>query len=224
MNVSQLKNIIQNLPNKLFKSLGESDFKTCWYGSAGLDTKLLDYFSHGTPDSLLNDNVLDNQSVKVYFFTDNGYNFHTIFDMHYEHNYYNFRDGINSIYQYEDLLRTGICLGKTLTFCGHYLSKLVEYKINNTLIYCFYISIEDSQFEQLIIANDLKIDVGCHAGGWAGDGPTLLNDLGLKFYLGNYPRAIEQAFNVEIINNNVSWGLVGPLGNCSCSFYKIIND
>jgi hypothetical protein len=224
MNINQLQNIIQNLPKKLINSFKESDFQTCWYGSAGLDIKLLEYFIKGTPDSLLNKNVLDNQSVKIFFFTDSGYNFHTIFDIHYEDNYYNFRDGINSIYQYEDLLRTGRCLGTALTFCGHYLSKLVEYKINNTLVYCFYISIDDSQFEQLIIAHDLKIDIGCHAGGWAGDGPTLFNELGLKFYLGNYNGSIQEQHNVNILSA-VNWGLCRPNVNSpnSCSFYEIIN-
>lgn len=224
MNIIQLQQLFSKLPKKFINKFKESNFQTCWYGSAGLDTSLLDCFIKLTPSSLLNENVLNNQSIKIYFLTDSGYNFHTMFDIHYEHNHYNFRDGINSIYQYEDLLRNGKCIGNTLTFCDHYLSKLVEYKINNTLVYCFYISIEDSQFEQLIIAHDLKIDVGCHAGGSAGDGPTLFNQLGLKFYLGNYPGSVQEQHNVNILSE-VNWGLCRPNvnGPNSCSFYEIIN-
>lgn len=220
MNINQLQQIFQNLPTKFINEFKEENFKTCWYGSAGLDTKLLDYFINGTPDSLLNNNVLDNQSINVYFFTDNNYNFEGIHDIGYLDLNLNFREGISSVFQYEELIRHGQCIGRGLTFSNGSSAKLVSYSINNIKVYCFYISIDDSEFEHILLNQNLIIDAACHAGGWAGDGPVLLNDLGVKFYLGNYPGSIAQLFNVNAICQ-VNWGLVGrPL---MCPFYEIIN-
>lgn len=221
MNIIQLQQLFSNLPKKFINDFNQESFKTCWYGSAGLDTKLLDYFSHGTPDSLLNDNVLDNESIKVYFFTDNNYNFEGIHDIGYLDLNLNFRDGIRSAFQYEELIRRGQCKGRGLPFSNDSSAKLVSYSINNIKVYCFYISIDDSEFESILLNKKLLIDVACHAGGWAGEGPVLLNDLGVKFYLGNYQGSIQEQFNVDLICQ-VSWGLVGgrPL---MCPFYKIIN-
>lgn len=220
MNIIQLQQLFSKLPKKFINNFKEESFKTCWYGSAGLDTKLLDYFINGTPDSLLNDNVLDNQSIKVYFFTDNNYNFEGIHDIGYLDLNLNFREGISSVFQYEELIRHGQCIGSGLTFANGSSVKLVSYSINNIKVYCFYISIDDSEFEHILLNQNLIIDIACHAGGWAGDGPVLLNDLGVKFYLGNYPGSIAQQFNVNAICQ-VNWGLVGRPN--ICSFYEIIN-
>ncbi len=221
MNIIQLQQLFSKLPKKFINNFKEDSFKTCWYGSAGLDTKLLDYFINGTRDSLLNSNVLDNQSINVYFFTDNNYNFEGIHDIGYFDLNLNFEDGISSVFQYEELIRQGHCIGRGLTFSNGYSAKLVSYSINNIKVYCFYISIDDSEFESILLNQNLKIDVACHAGGMAGNGPFSLNDLGVQFYLGNYPKSIQEQFNVKFICH-VSWGLEGgrPL---MCPFYKIIN-
>jgi len=221
MNIIQLQQLFSKLPKKFINDFKEESLITCWYGSAGLDTKLLDYFINGTPDSLLNDNVLENESIKVYFFTDNKYSFEGLSEMSYFDDNINFSEGISSPFQYKGLKRPGKCIGRGLTFSNGSSAKLVCYPINKIKVYCFYISIDDSEFESILLNQNLKIDVACHAGGMAGNGPFSLNDLGVQFYLGNYPKSIQEQFNVKFICH-VSWGLEGgrPL---MCPFYKIIN-
>ncbi len=222
MTLLKLKQIFSQLPEMIKNDFEKESFQTCWYGSAGLDTKIFDYFSNiNTPDSLLTQELLNNNPVRVYFFTDNDYLFGSDNQLGYLNKHYNFQNGISSPFQYEGLVRIGECI-TSLMFARRYKAKLVRYVIDCLSVYCFYISIKDELFEEILIQKKFKIDLACHAGGWAGSGPLLLNDLGAKFFLGNYNGVIEQDFNVQLIKNNVKWGLCGQVGNVSCPFYRII--
>jgi hypothetical protein len=224
MTMLELKQIFSQLPEIIKHDFEKETFQTCWYGSAGLDTKIFDYFSNNnTPESLLTQILLDNNPVRVYFFTDKDYLLGRDNEIEYHNKHYNFQNGISSPFQYEGLIRIGECI-TSLMFAKRYRAKLVRFGINSLSIYCFYISINDELFEKMLIQKKFKIDIACHAGGWAGSGPTLLNDLGAKFFLGHYNGFIEQDNNVQLINNNVNWGLCGQIGNISCPFYRIIRQ
>ena len=126
MTITQLQQLFPNLPKNFINDIKKESFNTCWYGSAGLDTKLLDFFINGTRDSLLNDNVLENESIKVYFFTDNNYSFEGLSKMSYFDNDLNFSEGISSPFQYEKLIRDGECVGRKLTFHNLFMSGWVS--------------------------------------------------------------------------------------------------
>lgn len=220
MKKNQFQKIFSGFSIELLHDL-EDDFQTCWYGSAGLDTKIFDYFSDLSSESLLDKEVLLKKPIKVYFFTDTDYKFYADKKFNYLDKEYCFEDGICSPFQFETLSRRGELIA-SLGFVNRYRTKLVRFTINNENIYCFYISIADEVFEKFIIGNKVKIDIACHAGGWAGPGPILLKKLGVLFYLGNFPYDIASKFNVEIMQQ-VSWGLCGERYNLSCPLYRIIS-
>lgn len=219
MNIKQLQAFFKKLPQSFVEKYSDREFKTCWYGSAGLDTKPLDFFTQSTPNGLLEDNVLDNTPIEVYFFTDTGYNSRSNYMRYYNHTYI-WSEGIFSEFQYQTLVRIG-----TVVCCGIFhgsIYQLVEFDINGVIVYVFYIAKPDEDFENILIANNLKIDVGCSAGGWAGPGPVQLDLLGMDYYLGNYMKPPFSFPNI-IINPNVPWGLCGMPGEpLVCNFYKLI--
>lgn len=218
MNLNQLKAHFWDLPQTFLKKFIDREFKTCWYGSAGLDTKPLDFFTQSTPNGLLDDNVLDNTPIEIYFFTDTGYNSRSNYMRYYNHTYI-WSEGIFSEYQYQTLVRIG-----TVVCCGRFhgsIYQLVEFDIKGVIVYVFYIAKPDEEFENILIANNLKIDVGCSAGGWAGPGPVQLDLLGMSYYLGNY-RTDPFPFSNIIINSLVPWGLCGSsVTTLVCNFYKL---
>jgi hypothetical protein len=224
MIITELINIFSELPDK-FKNDFESDnFLTCWYGSAGLDTKIFDFFCKKNSLKItLSNSILDKKPIRVYFFTDFNYTFYEGNNFSYLNQDFNFKNGIKSLFQYEDLIRKGECI-KSLKFANQYCSKLVNFEIEGAIVYCFFISIKDKIFENVLINHNIKIDLACHAGGMAGEGPSSLKELGIELFLGNYNGEIENKFNIETLKVNIKWGLVGSLGNINCSLYKILNE
>ncbi len=69
------------------------------------------------------------------------------------------------------------------------ISMVAHQRADNSVYFTFYIDIDDSTFEKVLIKNELKIDFGSNRGGMgAGPGPRLLGNLGCRYFLGDDPR------------------------------------
>ena len=64
MKINDLQRIFKNIPIDFMEDLKEIDFKTCWYGSAALYRRPMEFFDPSHPDALIN------ETVKVFFYTD----------------------------------------------------------------------------------------------------------------------------------------------------------
>jgi hypothetical protein len=167
MKITDLEQLFPDLPPHFVSGLSRHPesgiFKTCWYGSAGGDLRLVDYFNH--EHSLIGD------PVSVFFFTDIGYVFAD------KRIFFN---GPHSIFhpdfsgQHESSLRLK---GGTVA------PVIVSLARAQNALYV-HIKADDALFESTMIASKLKIDVVSYFNGYAGPGPVDLVGLGADFSFG----------------------------------------
>lgn len=231
MNITQLKNLLRyvsdgnpniKLPDEFINEFQVKEFNTCWYNSAGLDTKILDLFTKNVINGgLLSDDVLNNTPIRVYFFTDESYDFHSLLDIKYYNKEYSFEEGIWSEFPPDEnrvkTIRKGILLTEKFEnlinqFC------LVKFIIGDIDTYVFFIKSDNLEFENLLMEKRLKIEVVCNAGGMCGKTSINLNQLRVKFFLGYY----DGTDPLIEIRNDIHWGLVGDIYTQICSLYKVI--
>ena len=67
MKIQKLQRLFEKLPLDFMEDLKGIDFKTCWYGSAGIDKRPMELLDPSHPDALIN------EPVKVFFYTDIDY-------------------------------------------------------------------------------------------------------------------------------------------------------
>jgi hypothetical protein len=64
MKIHHLQRLFEKLPLDFMEDLKGIDFKTCWYGSAGVDKRPMELLDPSHPDALIQ------EQVKVFFYTD----------------------------------------------------------------------------------------------------------------------------------------------------------
>jgi hypothetical protein len=64
MNIKQLTTLFSGLPSEIIKHFGDKEFKTCWYGSSGLDKRPMVFTDSSKPNTNFND------EIDVFFYTD----------------------------------------------------------------------------------------------------------------------------------------------------------
>jgi hypothetical protein len=67
MKIHHLQRLFEKLPLDFMEDLKGIDFKTCWYGSAGVDKRPMELLDPSHPDALIK------EPVKVFFYTDIDY-------------------------------------------------------------------------------------------------------------------------------------------------------
>lgn len=67
MKIHHLQRLFEKLPLDFMEDLKGIDFKTCWYGSAGVDKRPMELLDPSHPDALIT------EPVKVFFYTDIDY-------------------------------------------------------------------------------------------------------------------------------------------------------
>ena len=67
MKIHHLQRLFEKLPLDFMEDLKGIDFKTCWYGSAGVDKRPMELLDPSHPDALIK------EPVKVFFYTDLDY-------------------------------------------------------------------------------------------------------------------------------------------------------
>lgn len=224
MNLNLLKKVFEYLPNDIITSLNDTEFKTCWYASAGMDTIPFELLSQLTPNGLLNSNVLENEKVRVFFYTDIAYNFDRNNQLLYGNYVLDFESGFGNGNHRLQLIRPGTIIKEIVYFYDVLSTKVVRYDINGNLIYCFFISTYDHNFENIMICENLTIDVVCHAGGFDRiGGPMKLEELNVEYYLGHFNQYLEdnlhRKYNLNILSNTANFGLHD---NGICNFYKLV--
>lgn len=171
MTFAQLKSLFPSLPPdilcevKKFEQPGvEENFKVCWYGSAGGDVRVMDYFHP--------DHSLMGEPVTVFFFTDIAYVVHD------ERVAWN---GNHDIHYGAAPLRHRSAL--KLEDGGE--APAMIYLIPNQRALRIHIQADDALFERLMIKRGLKIDVVSYLNGiHAGPGPRALDGLRADFSFG----------------------------------------
>jgi len=67
MKIHHLQRLFEKLPLDFMEDLKGIDFKTCWYGSAGMDNRPMELLDYSHPDALTT------EKVDVFFYTDINY-------------------------------------------------------------------------------------------------------------------------------------------------------
>ena len=66
MKIHHLQRLFEKLPMDVVEDLKDIDFKTCWYGSSGMDKRPMELLDFSHPDTL----ITNSDKVDVFFYTD----------------------------------------------------------------------------------------------------------------------------------------------------------
>jgi hypothetical protein len=66
MKIHHLQRLFEKLPMDVVEGLKDIDFKTCWYGSSGMDKRPMELLDYSHPDTL----ITNSDKVDVFFYTD----------------------------------------------------------------------------------------------------------------------------------------------------------
>jgi hypothetical protein len=178
MNIPELTQLFPDLPPHFLSGLSRHSesglFKTCWYGSAGGDLRLLDYFNR--EHSLVGD------PVSVFFFTDIEY---VISDKRIRWN------GNHDLYHpdFSDRHESSLPLQG-----GSVAPVVISLARAQNALYV-HIQADDALFESTVVESKLKIDVVSYFNGMgAGPGPEDLAALQADFSFGE-PRCYRPAWS-----------------------------
>jgi hypothetical protein len=174
VNLTQLSVLFDHLPEEMKDHLGDREFQTCWYGSAGSDLGLIAAVKDWKSPVQKRNNGAVRQAgeIGVFFFTDPQYDDPHSYIPHLR------RDPLMDSASWR--------MSKFESAHGHFTVNLAKaHSAFSKDTYVFFISTTDEIFEETIINLGYRIDVGCHMWTMSGPGPRFLGNIGCSYYLGN---------------------------------------
>ena len=223
MNIELLKSIFKNLPKVLIDDLFQEEFQSLWYPSSGIDMAPLNIFDPNNPRS-----ILENQNIRLFFYTDCDYLVNLEGALYYQSDEINDNTELKSNYQKSAPSKI-ISSGFNVALINDSLTNVRLNIFQNNLglnLYCFFIPLENMEFELFLIKNKLDIFIVCDAGGYGqNNGAIALKNINVSFTLGDcYANSdvienelieIYKKHNIKILNysseniRKINWGLVG---------------
>lgn len=141
MKIQQLQRIFRYIPKNIIDNLKGIDFKTCWYGSAGLDKRPLELLDSSHPDALIN------EKVQVFFYTDIDYAYFNG-KLHLCNNPVDFENGHFPPYDFQ-----GIKSGEMEQYPLEFQKRHLDFINGNAIIYRHQNKFDSKYFNANMIRN-----------------------------------------------------------------------